>query len=414
MIQNCWKIAFALTLLGCNAMKDVSLYEPVSSPITHPLDNFAYKEIFTDSKNSGVWGMKTHPCKEVYFDSINSFIGENHLHIIWNDKQKCKYIGFGFKWGNFKGKNLAPLIDQCAIEFMARLDSGELTKVPMFFSLVDYAGKNCFSKINILDIEGGKIDTSWTKILIPLSTFKYQNKGVNISNIKELRIELQKSGNIHIDNMKIVPHVHDYNFQQSLFSKTFNTFPISIGNEKKYWWGINEKYSDNFKFTTASTFNSFDSNSKSDSTTILPEFEVSLSLSINYTKDAQDYKWNNFGFPINKWEYADFSKIYSTSAISFKIKADIPPPIQVTLVSFSGKTRRLYKIPDNNNYKINAAGFYEYYVPIKSFTNYAKFNWASFKEIRFKILDSCVFEIGDFSIVEFRGNPKKPIRWAGI
>ena len=141
---------------------------------------------------------------------------------------------------------------------MARLDSGELTKVPMFFSLVDYADKNCFSKINILDIEGGKIDTSWTKILIPLSTFKYQKKGVNISNIKELRIELQKSGNIHIDNMKIVPHVHDYNYQQSLFSKTFNTFPISIGNEKKYWWGINEKYSDNFKFTTASTFNSFD------------------------------------------------------------------------------------------------------------------------------------------------------------
>ena len=169
-------------------MKDVSLYEPVSSPITHPLDNFAYKEIFTDSKNSGVWGMKTHPCKEVYFDSINSFIGENHLHIIWNDQQKCKYIGFGFKWGNFKGKNLAPLIDQCAIEFMARLDSGELTKVPMFFSLVDYAGKNCFSKINILDIEGGKIDTSWTKILIPLSTFKYQNKGVNISNIDNLGV----------------------------------------------------------------------------------------------------------------------------------------------------------------------------------------------------------------------------------
>ena len=75
----------------------------------------------------------------------------------------------------------------------------------MFFALVDYAEKQCFSKINLLNISDGKIDQEWSKVIIPLSTFKFQKKGVNISNIKELRIQLQNKGDFHLDDIKIVP-----------------------------------------------------------------------------------------------------------------------------------------------------------------------------------------------------------------
>ena len=40
--------------------------------------------------------------------------------------------------------------------------------------------------------------------------------------------------------------------------------------------------------------------------------------------------------------------------------------------------------------------------------------WKALKELRFKVLDTATFEIGDFSIIEFRGNPKKPTKWRGI
>ena len=53
-----------------------------------------------------------------------------------------------------------------------------------------------------------------------------------MSNIKELRIELQRSGNVHIDDIKIVSHVHNYKVSKTDFSKTYNSFPLSIGNEK--------------------------------------------------------------------------------------------------------------------------------------------------------------------------------------
>ena len=87
----------------------------------------------------------------------------------WNKKEECKWLGFGFKWGNFQSKNLKPLINSSAIQFRIRCDSGEFYKVPMFFALVDYAEKQCFSKINLLNISGGIIDQEWRKVLIPLS-----------------------------------------------------------------------------------------------------------------------------------------------------------------------------------------------------------------------------------------------------
>ena len=82
-----------------------------------------------------------------------------------------------------------------------------------------------------------------------------------------------------------------------------------------------------------------------DSLIILPELEVSLSLSVNYDKNADDYKWNNFGFPLNKWEYADLSAIYTTSAINFKIRGSKVPKMQVNLGSYMGKIKRI------NNYR---------------------------------------------------------------
>ena len=81
---------------------------------------------------------------------------------------KCNYVAVGLKWSNYKVKNLEPIIESSAIELRVRIDSGEISNVPMFFVLSDYGGKQCRANINYLNLEGGKIDTVWRKILIPL------------------------------------------------------------------------------------------------------------------------------------------------------------------------------------------------------------------------------------------------------
>ena len=82
--------------------------------------------------------------------------------------------------------------------------------------------------------------------------------------------------------------------------------------------------------------------------------------------------------------------------------------MKINFISYQGKPRNISKIiRDKNIFKIDEKT-YEIFIPIKSVKNYDLINWSSMKELRFKVLETSVFEIGDFNLVEFRGNPKKP------
>ena len=209
-MKLCIQIAlgiFVFCTLSCGSMRDVEIYEPTKTISSY--EKFPYKTLFISSEEDGLWGIKSNYCKQVSFKTTNSYIGSNHLHIKWN-ASKCNYIAVGLKWGNYKAKNLKPIIESTAIELRVRIDSGELSNVPMFFILVDYAGNQCRANINYLNLEDGKIDTEWKRIRIPLQAFNYEKRGVNMSNIKELRLEFQRKGDLHIDNIILVPHEHHY------------------------------------------------------------------------------------------------------------------------------------------------------------------------------------------------------------
>jgi len=382
-------VVFIFSVVSCGSMRDVSIYEPSKSVST--FEQFPYKILFKDSKENGLWGVKTNACKQVSYKTNNSYIGEDHLHIKWNESA-CKYVAIGLKWGNYKVKNLKPILESTAIELRVRIDSGSLSNVPMFFILVDYGGKQCRANINYLDLEGGKIDTMWRRIRIPLQAFNYEKKGVNMSNIKELRLEFQRKGDLHIDNIKIVPHNYNYIKSKEIFTKLFDSHPQNLGVGKEYWWGINTKYSSSLKFGDSFKYES---------------------VVVDYSK-LKDLKWNTFGFSPYKWMHVDISSIYRISAIKFKIKANELPKLKVFLFSYKGKKRRLQIVLNDSNFINRGDGSYDAYLPLKSLEEHEQFTWESFKEIRFKVLSGNQFEVGNFQLIEFRGNPKKPTQWKGI
>ena len=355
-----------------------------------PLKSFI-KPFFTSSEEDGLWGLKNNACKEIFFDTTNSYIGKDHLHIKWNESS-CKYIGIGLKWGNYKGKNLQPIMAFAAIELRVRIDSGELSNVPMFFILEDYGGNQCRTKINYLDLEGGKINTEWRRIRIPFQAFNYEKHGVNMGNIKELRLEFQRKGDLHIDNIVLVPHEHNYSMTKDTFAKVFDTHPVQLGVGKEYWWGINSKYSSNIQF--GSSFKN-----------------ESVIIDIDISKKTP---WNTFGFSPYQWMRTDLSSIYTTSAITFKVKADELPKIQAMLLPIPVKKESYKKSLDENHFIERENAVFEAYLPLKSLVGYENFRWDVLKEIRFKIMSDDPFEIGDFRLIEFRGNPKKPTKWRGI
>lgn len=382
-------VVFMFSIISCGSMLNVSVYEPSKS--ISPFEKFPYKTLFKDSKENGLWGVKTNSCKQVTYQTNNSYVGQDHLHIKWN-ASNCRYVAVGLKWGNYKVKNLKPILESTAIEMRVRSDSETLSNLPMFFILVDYGGKQCRANINYLDLEGGKIDSQWRRIRIPLQAFNYEKRGVNMGNIKELRLEFQRKGDLHIDNIVIVPHKHNYKKEKDSFTKVFNSHPIQLGLGKEYWWGINKKYSSSLRFG-----DSFENES------VVVDFS-----------ESKDLKWNTFGFSPYQWMHVDISSIYRTSAIKFKIKANELPKLQVFLFTYTGKKRRLQKVLNDSNFINRGDGNYDAYLPLKSLAEHEKFRWESLKEIRFKVLSGNQFEFGDFQLIEFRGNPKKPTQWKGI
>jgi len=375
--------------LSCGYMREVSIYEPSES--ISAFEKFSHKTLFTSSKENVLWGVKNNNCKQVSFDTTNSYIGKDHIHIKW-DASKCNYLAMGLKWSDYKVKNLKPIIESAAIELRVRIDSGELSTVPMFFILVDYGGKQCRANINYLNLEEGKIDQKWRRIRIPLQAFNYEKRGVNMSNIKELRLEFQRKGDLHIDNIILVPHQHKFRKTMQTFTKVFDSHPIQIGAGNEYWWGINTRYSSSLKFG---------------------DYFKNESVVVNID-ESEEVSWNTFGFSPYKWMRVDLSSIYTTSALKFKIKSVEVPSIQVLLFAYTGKQRRLQKILNKSHFIDKGNGTYEAYLPLKSLIGHNEFRWDTLKEIRFKILEGTQFEIGDFQIIEFRGNPKKPTEWKRI
>ena len=390
-----------LALASCRFLQPVPLYEEVTE--VDAFSNFQFKEIFTDSQSSVVNGLKNQVCKSIDFPTEGTVNGRDHMHLQWDKTSACRYVGLGFAWGNYQGKDLTQIVDVAAIEFMIRMEEGTSTKLPMFFSINDYANKACRSKINYLGIEGGVIDTHWTRVRVPLQTFNYEAKGVNLANIKDFRIELQQSGNVHIDAIRLVRHDHVYPPSLGPEGPTYEaSLPLKIGADQQHWWGINPVHSDVFRFMPGGL------QSKEDDTN-----DRQVGIEVKYDK-KNDKIWNDFGVALHEYDRVDLSNHYRTAALHFVIKSSSLPKLRVSLVSYTGPQRVVETLLKPQHMKSREDGFSEAFIPIKSFKNFENVNWSAMQEVRVKVLQDANFEIGDFELVEFRGNPKNPTRWKGI
>ena len=53
--------------------------------------------------------------------------------------------------------------------------------------------------------------------------------------------------------------------------------------------------------------------------------------------------WNTFGFSPFQWMRVDISSIYTTSALTFKLKSTELPKLQTILFSYEGKKEKVRK-----------------------------------------------------------------------
>tara|TARA_B110000003_G_C16640106_1_gene529866 strand:+ start:1774 stop:2964 length:1191 start_codon:yes stop_codon:yes gene_type:complete len=338
-------------------MKEVTLYNQEIEQ-TEGINGFTSIEIFSDGGTDEVWGNEDENCNPFSFSSLDASIDysgipkdlekitdtvkidlvydlpsvevkvkknaeKNSLHIKTDKPPTCEWIGMGIGWDGWQGKDLSGIVNNAAIEFMARVSRDAIYTIPIVFILEDYSANQCFATAGYLGIEAGEITNKWSKVIVPLSTFSYQVNKIDLTNIKQLLLQCYDKVDIYIDDIKIVEHKHNYKKISSTSLTVKDTaLPIDIFSEKlNSAFGVNNNYCQNIKLSSDSDY--------------------SQGNYIDVNIDNDKCSWKKLGISWNNWLYSDLSKSIYGVYLQFDIKIDKFSSPKIFIEDYNGKKMAL-------------------------------------------------------------------------
>lgn len=240
-------VLLSTLLSSCVEFKQMTLYtgEEVSAPLVKP-DNIKLlvePEIF-DEDFSDVWGIETIDCKSAEISEKVTAEGDVAIKIEWDrNEQGCVWAGFGIGWDGYAGKDLSELIPFAAIQFQVRTVKGKRFGLPVVLTLEDYSGGMGFAYTGNKYFERTSIDEDWQKVTVPLSAFDMDIENLDPTNIKQLMFELQQSGALYFDDVKLVmyeaPVIEPWHIEKARADPT--KFPITLFDDtfiNNNGWGL--------------------------------------------------------------------------------------------------------------------------------------------------------------------------------
>lgn len=307
-------LALAFVIMGatgCVEFKEAKLYDGVEpkEQFVLPTDISMIVEprIFEDDITD-VWGLKKDVCQEASLDNKVAHSGNDCIKITWNrEAEGCKFAGIGIGWDGYAGKDLSNLMDAAAIQFYVRTIEGRMFGLPFVLTLEDYSGGMGFCYTANKYFERSAIDEKWQRVVVPLADFDLEKENLDPSNIKQLQIELQQSGQVYIDDMMLVYYtpepVKPWMFEEVLPDPT--EMPIDIFSDA---------------FINGNSWGLFSTDCHM--VEITPKEKSSGSTSIHAKWDFTDNNcdFNALGASWNKWRPVNMTALINTAAINFEIK----------------------------------------------------------------------------------------------
>ncbi|MCB0736997.1 MAG: hypothetical protein KDC92_05755 [Bacteroidetes bacterium] len=205
-------LLLTLALGACISPKPVALFDaPANQKTPKGIKNFFATQIFEDYITNDIWFSKEGTCLSVSTNKDVKYSGEASLHLKWDKvSQGCPFIGLGFGWDAWNGKNMASIINEAAIEMWFKMEEGQKTSLPLAACLEDYSGRQAWLGFSDNTVVGNAVTTEWTKIRLPLSEFDWTEFGCDASNIKQLIIQFEADGDVYLDDIKVVPYTGSF------------------------------------------------------------------------------------------------------------------------------------------------------------------------------------------------------------
>jgi len=164
---------------------------------------FSSRSVYSNTTGDEVWGPEA--CGQLNIGSQGAYEG-NAIRISWEQTSACDWVGMGIGWDGWQPKDLSGIMDKASLRFQMRAAKGE-SRIPiMIFLLEDYATTMSAAPLRAGYMERYPLDTTWREVILPLSDFPAAKDGLDLTNIKQLVVELQGKGDVMLDNMEIIPN----------------------------------------------------------------------------------------------------------------------------------------------------------------------------------------------------------------
>ena len=400
-------------LSSCANMNEVVIYDSKVEN-NEGINGFTSIDIFSHGGSDEVWGNSDEECNPLSFSSRDASIDyslfdkssivkldtskvdvkydlplvqvkdkkgieKNSLHIKTNKSPTCEWVGMGIGWDSWQGKDLSTIINEAAIEFMARVDGDPIYNIPIVFILEDYSANQCYATAGYLGIEGGKITNKWTRVIIPLPTFSYQTHNIDLTNIKQLLLQCYDKVDIYIDEMKIIPYNHNYKKNTASLTVSTEKFPIDIFSED---------------LPSASGISEFCHN-------------IQLNTDVNYLGGKfidvnikkKNCNWSELAISWNNWLYTDLSNSIYGVYLDFDIKLNNYQKTIISIQDYDGRKMNL----DLSKYirDIDSKDWQKVRIPIKKFPiRKSEIDLERIKDINFSFIDKTKLRIDNIKLTK--------------
>jgi hypothetical protein len=327
---------FAVLLAGCGVRFTPMALEDPYAGLRPKADfpDFRARTVYANTTGDEVWGPDA--CGELSFDNERAWEG-TAIRIQWNKGAECPWTGMGIGWNGWEPKDLSGLQDEAAFRFRLRSAEGESRIPVMILILEDYGGVMSAAPLRAGHMERYPLNEEWREVTIPLSEFPARQDRIDLSNIKQLVIELQGAGDVLIDDFRVVALEEDAPQRQlyggpSLVPLAARPVPLFEGSLPNAW-GLEAKESRDFRL---------------DGGTIVLDWQ-------------EQGPWSPMGFSWTRWLAVDLTEALEGAAVV--LDADLETEQGTVLAGFQDYNRNTALV-DLRDYRLPEGG---YRVPLRAF-----------------------------------------------
>lgn len=326
-------LLFCLTWVSCVQFRTISLYdgeEKVPPPEKPGKISQVVEPVIFEDNPADVWGLEEKECITGKLNQEITYSGDAAIEVRWNRYGSgCEWTGFGIGWDGWAGKDLTEVIPYAAVQMKVRTTEGKMYGFPCVLTLEDYSGVMAFSYVANKYFERAYLDEDWQTINVPLYTFNDEGKGIDMGNIKQLQFELQQSGGVIVDDVKLVFYKEEpqepWMEEEKLPDPA--SFPITLFDDEfinDNGWGIVKNDCQEATYTMDDPYKG----------------AKAVTIKWDYANNKCDV--NGFGVSWHKWRPVDMTSVINKSALEFYLKNEGATlkimPVQVHLMDYNRVT----------------------------------------------------------------------------